>query len=192
MARTSREAIHSYITDMLALEEHIEKALQAQVNDYREDHPEVIGMIAPMHLEIERHIATLKGLEEYRDAGAGHDVADFIKRAVAGLAGVGAAAIDLVRTEQLPKNLRDDYTAFSLAAIGYSMLFTTATALGEATVAGIAERHLADYAKMIMGLNRIIPRTVLDVLAKDGLPADASILPKVQDAVHRAWRPEGQ
>ena len=58
------------------------------------------------------------------------NAADAIKRAGSALLGLGAAAVDLVRNEGLPKNLRDDYTAFSLATIGYVMLYTTASALG--------------------------------------------------------------
>ena len=30
----STEAVHSYITDMLALEDHIDKAIMAQVEDF--------------------------------------------------------------------------------------------------------------------------------------------------------------
>ena len=41
MARTPTEAINSYITDMLSLEEHIQKALNAQLEDFKDDHPQV-------------------------------------------------------------------------------------------------------------------------------------------------------
>ena len=43
MSRTREEAINSYITDMLALEDHIEKALRAQVHDFKDEHPEVVA-----------------------------------------------------------------------------------------------------------------------------------------------------
>ena len=41
MARTPTEAINSYITDMLSLEEHIQKAITAQLEDFKDDHPQV-------------------------------------------------------------------------------------------------------------------------------------------------------
>lgn len=44
-----------------------------------------------------------------------------LKRAGSAVLGLRAAAVDVVRTEGLPKNLRDDYTAFSHATIGYVM-----------------------------------------------------------------------
>ncbi|MEO5825782.1 MAG: hypothetical protein ABIR59_07835 [Gemmatimonadales bacterium] len=188
MARTSKDAIHSYVTDMLALEDHIEKAIMAQVEDFEGDYPAVGVALRGMHATIERHITSLRGLEDLRDSGPRLDVADFIKRAASTVAGLGAAAIDLVRTEKLPKNLRDDYTAFSLATIGYVMLHTTARSLGDARVAAVAENHLTDYAGMVMALNDLIPSTVVTLLKEEGLPALDETLPGIEETIHNAWR----
>lgn len=188
MARTSQDAIHSYVTDMLALEDHIEKAIMAQVEDFGDDYPAVGAALREMHRTIERHITSLRGLEDLRDAGPRLDVADFIKRAASTVAGLGAAAIDLVRTEKLPKNLRDDYTAFSLATIGYVMLHTTARSLGDARVAAVAESHLTDYAGMVMSLNDLIPSTVVTLLKEEGLPARDETLADIEETIRNAWR----
>ncbi len=188
MARTSKDAIHSYVTDMLALEDHIEKAIMAQVEDFEDDYPAVGVALRGMHATIERHITSLRGLEDLRDAGPRLDVADFIKRAASTVAGLGAAAIDLVRTEKLPKNLRDDYTAFSLATIGYVMLHTTARSLGDTRVAAVAESHLTDYAGMVMSLNDLIPSTVVTLLKEEGLPARDETLPGIEGTIRNAWR----
>ncbi|HEY8195531.1 MAG TPA: hypothetical protein VIG04_01030, partial [Gemmatimonadales bacterium] len=112
MARDKNEAINSYITDMLALEDHIDKALRGQLEDL-EDYPDVISELKQIHHTVEHHISDLKNLSQRRAAGG---PADVIKRAGSAVLGLGAAAIDLVRREGLPKNLRDDYTAFSLAS----------------------------------------------------------------------------
>ena len=45
MATETQEAIHGYITDMLALEEHIEKALEAQVSAHEEDHATIAAAL---------------------------------------------------------------------------------------------------------------------------------------------------
>ncbi len=186
--RTPKEAIHSYVTDMLALEDHIEKAVMAQVEDFEGDYPAVGAALREMHRTIQRHIETLKTLEDVRDAGPRLDVADFIKRAASTVAGLGAAAIDLVRTEKLPKNLRDDYTAFSLATIGYVMLHTTARSLGDDRVAAVAETHLNDYAGMVMSLTDIIPATVTTLLREEGLPVRDQVLPEIEETIRSAWR----
>lgn len=188
MTRTSKEAVHSYVTDMLALEDHIDKAIMAQVEDFDGDYPIVGGALRDMNQTIKQHIATLRTLEDVRDVGPRLDVADFIKRAASTVAGLGAAAIDLMRTEKLPKNLRDDYTAFSLATIGYAMLHATARSLGDARVAGVAQQHLNDYARMVMTLTDIIPATVVKLLKDEGLPVQEDSLPEIEEAVRGAWR----
>ena len=43
MSRDTTEAINSYLTDMLALEQHIEVAIGAQVKDLK-DEPQVLVM----------------------------------------------------------------------------------------------------------------------------------------------------
>jgi len=187
MTRTTQQAIHSYITDMLALENHIEKAIMAQASDFKDEHPAVATALGEMHRTIKEHISTLEVLEHDRDAGPRLDIADFVKRAATTVAGLGAAAIDLVRTEKLPKNLRDDYTAFSLATVGYVMLHTTARTLGDDRVAALAERHLADYAGMVMQLNDMIPRTVVTLLREEGLPVQEDALAGIEETIRGVW-----
>jgi ferritin-like metal-binding protein YciE len=136
MSRNATEAVNSYITDMLALEQHIQKAINGQIEDLDEDYPDVVGHLRVVEREVEGHIENLKVLVERRAEG-GQALADVVKRAGSAILGAGAAAVDFVRNEKLPKNLRDDYTATSLAAIGYVMLHTTALSLGDREVADL-------------------------------------------------------
>lgn len=188
MSRTPEEAINSYITDMLALEDHIEKALRAQVADFKDEYPMFTTQLDPIHRSVRRHIQALKGLSDDREAGTGNTVAEAVKRAGSIVAGLGAAAIDLVRNEKLPKALRDDYTAFNLASIGYVMLLTTGRALDDARVADLAEQHLRDCADAVMTLQRIIPAAVVKFLQEDELPAHADVLPAVARTLDEVWR----
>ena len=183
MARDQNEATNSYITDMLALEEHIEKALRGQLEDL-EDYPEVIRELKQIHHKVEQHIADLRNLSERRAAGG---PADIIKRAGSAVLGFGAAAIDLVRREGLPKNLRDDYTAFSLASIGYVMLYTTGLGLADREVAELARQHFRDYAGAVTRLHNIIPAAVIRFLKEDGLPASQDVLPEISRAIEEVW-----
>ena len=98
--------------------------------------------------------------------------------------------IDLVRTEGLPKNLRDDYTALSLATIGYAMLYTTATALGEREVAELAQQHLRDYAGAVNRFNTLVPASVVRYLSQEGLPVQESVVPEVGRVLKAAWQGE--
>jgi ferritin-like metal-binding protein YciE len=185
MARDADEAINSYVTDMLALERHIQTALEGQIEDLDEDYPDVVRHLRVIEREIDGHIDSLQMLSERR-AEIGQGLADVVKRAGSAVLGAGAAAIDFVRGEKLPKNLRDDYTAMSLAVIGYVMLHTTALSLGDKEIAGLAQRHLRDHARNVMLLQNVIPGAVVSFLRNDGL-APRDVLSEVSRNVRSVW-----
>lgn len=186
MARDRNEAINSYITDMLALEDHIEKAVKSQLTDLK-DQTDVVTELQGLHRKIEHHISDLRALADRRSAGG---VRETVKRAGAVVAGAAAGIIDLIRSEGLPKNLRDDYTAFSLATIGYTMLYTTAAALDDREVAELAQQHLGDYAGAVTRLNGVVPAAVVGYLRAEGLPVREDVLPEVARTIKAAWEGE--
>jgi hypothetical protein len=183
VARNRNEAINSYITDMLALEDHIEKAVRGQLEDLK-DHPDVHRDLNQIHRKVEHHVSDLKALSERRNARTPTDV---IKRVGSALLGLGAAAVDLIRTEGLPKNLRDDYTAFSLATIGYVMLHTTALTLDDQEVADLARQHFADYAEAVTLLHNVIPGAVIRFLKEEGLLVREDVLPEISRTIEEVW-----
>ena len=183
MARDKNEAINSYLTDMLSLEEHIEKALRGQLEDLK-DYPDVIGDLKQIHRKVEHHISDLREISQRRNA---RTPADAIKRVGSALLGFGAAAVDLVRNEGLPKNLRDDYTAFSLATIGYVMLKTTALALDDREVGELAQQHFSDYAESVMLLHNVVPGAVIRFLREEGLPVREDVLPEISRTIEQVW-----
>jgi ferritin-like metal-binding protein YciE len=178
------EALNSYITDMLSLEKHISKAVQAQIEDL-EDYPNVTRELRTLNATTESHI---RALDNLADEFGGEGGAGTIKKVGSMLAGFAAGAIDLVRNESLPKNLRDDYTAVNLATIGYVMLHTTALSLGNRNVADLAQRHLVDYTEVVMTLHNIIPAAVIEFLQEEGLPAREDVLPEISKNLENAWR----
>jgi hypothetical protein len=184
VARDRNEAINSYITDMLALEDHIEKAIKGQLTDLK-DYPDVLAALRDIHIKVEHHISDLRMVSDQRKAGG---VVESVKRAGSAVAGVAAGVIDLIRTEGLPKNLRDDYTAFSLANIGYVMLHTTALAFEDQEVADLAHQHLRDYIDAVMRLNNLVPAAVVRFLEQQGLPVRADIVSEVNANVAEAWK----
>jgi len=186
VARDRDTAINSYITDMISLEDHIAKALKGQISDLK-DSPDLGAEIRQVHNLVEHHISDLRALAERRNAGG---ITETVKRAGAAVAGVAAGVIDLVRTEGLPKNLRDDYTAFSLATISYAMLYTTAAGLGEREVADLAQQHLRDYAGAVTRLNTLVPASVIRYLREEGLPVQESVLSEVGRTIKAAWEGE--
>jgi hypothetical protein len=183
VARDKNEAINSYITDMLSLEEHIEKALRGQLEDLK-DYPDVIGDLKRIHRKVEHHVSDLRELSQRRNA---RTPADALKRVGSALLGFGAAAVDLVRNEGLPKNLRDDYTAFSLATVGYVMLKTTALALDDREVGDLAHQHFSDYAESVTLLHNVVPGAVIRFLREEGLPVREDVLPEISRTIEQVW-----
>lgn len=184
MARDKNETLNSYITDMLALEDHIEKAVNSQLTDLKE-YPEVQTELGRIHRKIEHHLSDLRSLSDRRKAGG---VVESVKRAGAVAAGLAAGLIDRVRGEGLPKNLRDDFTAFNLANISYVMLHTTALALDDQEVAELAHQHYRDYTEAVMRLNNLVPASVVRYLQEEGLSARADVVEQVNRNVEEAWR----
>jgi len=177
-----RTTIADYVGDMAALESHIEEALDRQLTEVEED-PIARATVQEFHDMVKQHRDTLKSMEEE----TGRTIGSPIKEAGSALIGKAAGIINLVRTEGISKGLRDDYAAFNLAAIGYSMLHTTATALGDQRVAALAARHLQDHAQAIMRINEVMPGVVLRELQKDGHQADNTAEEATHKAVSRSW-----
>ena len=184
MSRDKNEAINSYITDMLALEGHIEKAILGQLEDLK-GYPEVVAELRRIHGKVDHHISDLRTLSERRGAGGAKEA---VKRAGSAVLGAAAGVIDLVRTEGLPKNLRDDYTALSLASIGYVMLYSTGLSLADREVADLARQGFTDYAEAVSRLQAIIPAAVVTFLQEEGLPAREDLIPEVRQTIHEVWQ----
>jgi ferritin-like metal-binding protein YciE len=187
MPRTAHETIHSYVTDMLALETHLVNTLEYQLDDIESGHPLAATTLKELHLTAQRHLKELRTLEDDRTDDIGMELSDLVKRVATTIAGLGTAAIDMLRAEKVPKNLRDDFAAFAMATIGYTMLYSTARALGEERVATLAEAHLRDYAHAMRRLSELMPATVVGALRADGLTVDDQALAGIEDAVRQAW-----
>ena len=176
------QTIADYVGDMAALESHIEEALDRQLDEVKDD-PTASAAVQSFHDMVKRHRDTLFALQEETGSTPGNP----IKAAGAALLGKAAGIIDMVRTEGISKSLRDDYAAFSLAAISYSMLYTTAQGLGNQRVATLAEGHLSEYAQAIERINEIMPTVVERELAKDGHQTNPGAVAATREIVPRAW-----
>ncbi len=159
----NQKTIADYLGDMVALESHIEEALDRQLNEVKDD-PEAVSAVQGFHDMVKAHRDALKAHQEQVGTTGGNPII----AAGSALLGKAAGVIDMIRSEGNSKALRDDYTAFNLAAISYTMLNTTALALGDQTTAGIAERHLRDYAAAIQQINHLMGGVVVRELEKDG------------------------
>ena len=180
-----RHAIATYLSDILALERHIQQPLAQQtkiddVGNYA-DGERIINRIRSL---TEAHI---NAVDARLDAVGGHG-ASAVKSAWSQLLGVGAAAVDSVRKTKVSKSLRDDYTALALASISYTMLHATALGLGDQPTADLAKQHLDDYAPIVVDIGKTMPTVVLQELRDDGEDVSVSAAATAERNTSSSWK----
>lgn len=179
-----RHTIQTYVSDALALERHIALPLARQLDlEDSATFSAALAVITRIKSTTDAHIATL----ERHVASGGGSTAASVKSAFSQLLGAGAAAIGGARKTKVSKNLRDDYTALSLASISYTMLHATALGLGDHATAAIAQTHLEDYAPIIMDISKIISGLVLVELRLDGEDVNAEAADLATENTQSAW-----
>lgn len=168
---------------MYALESHIEEALDSQVEKVK-DYPKAAaavrrfhGMVRSQRDHMKAHLDTIGG-----------STTGTLKSAVTAVFGLAAGVIDKVRPEAASKCLRDDYTAFNLAAIGYHMLYGTALMLGDQKTAALAEKHHRSYTDAVQDINQIILDVVAWELKKDGLRIDEKAMDSAAQTMNQDWK----
>jgi len=179
----SKKTLSDWLSDMVALENHIEEALDRQLKQVKNDQV-ALTAVQGFHDLVKGQRDALTAFRESYGGTAGSPIKEFGSAVLGKAAGV----IDMLRAEGNSKSLRDDYTAFNLAAIGYTMLYTTSVALGDAKVAQISESHLRGYAGAIQKINHIISDVVINELSNDDHKVQNSAGDQTRAMVDRAWR----
>lgn len=181
----AQHSLATYVSDMLALEEHICVPLRTQSDDvdFRSIAP-AATVVTRITSLAETHV---QSLQSALDSLGGHP-AHAAKSALTNVEGWFASAIDKLRKTKVAKGLRDDYTALALCTASYSMLLTTANAFGNTSVAALAKRHLQDYAQAIVDIADALPLVVIDDLNQTGMPVDRRIGTQSQTEIRAAWR----
>lgn len=184
----NQHSINTYVSDMLALERHIIVPFTTQLKDEDfQTYSEVRELLSKLTDVTERHIESLDALLERL---GGHEASP-VKSTVSAIEGFVAGAIDKLRKTKVSKGLRDDYTALSLCAAGYTMLNATANAMLSPEVADLAKAFLTDYARIVMEISEALPGIVVAELQDIGLTVETGTIEKSVEATQAAWRPRG-
>lgn len=157
-----QETIQKYVHDMLALQRHVLEAVERQRDDEKvRTHPEVNEIVIRIERMLKAHLAELETVADEVGGGKG----SVVKKALGGALGVAAGLYDKMRSHELSRMLRDNYTALNLAAISYAMMHTMALAVTEEDVARVAKRHLAQIPPLLEVMRRLLPHVVADEIA---------------------------
>ncbi|MCC6175493.1 MAG: DUF892 family protein [Chloroflexi bacterium] len=179
----SHDAIKAYVSDMYSLESHIEEALDSQLQKSA-GNPKANAATRRFHSMVKSQRDEMKA----HLAGLGGEAGGTLRNAISAVFGLAAGVVGKVRPEDVSKNLRDDYTAFNLAAMGYHMLYGTALMLGFYETAILAERHHRNYTDAIQDINQIILDVIAWELKRDGYTIDEKAMDSATNQMNEDWR----
>ena len=180
-----QETIQKYLSDMLALERHILEAVERQRGDANvRSHPEVNEVVIRIDRMLKAHIAELEAIVASVGGGKG----SVVKKALGGALGMAAGLYDKVRSHELSRMLRDDFTALNLAAISYAMMHTMALAVTQENVARLAKRHLEQIPPILASIRTTIPCVVADEIAhQDEFAVVSNAGPNAIESLAGVW-----
>lgn len=179
------QTLRQYVTDMRALDQYLLEMVEIQSKDEHvqknSEANRIIGkIVATTKLHISNLDAEVKRLEaEPRSA---------VKGAITSLAGAAMGLINKVRSHEVSKMLRDDYTVLSLSAISYTMLHTTGLALSDSLIANLALTHLKNITPLVIEVSQIIPSVVNAELAEEGDSVNLTASETAVTNTQQAWR----
>jgi ferritin-like metal-binding protein YciE len=182
MTDKKKEIVTKYLADMIGLEGHIYQAIDKQVKETRYD-PEVNPKLVEIRDTLERHTENLRGRLE----ALGGKATSPLKEAGASVLGVAAGLIDKIRTEEVSKDFRDDYTALNLSAVSYVMLITTSLACGDRETAELCKANLGENAQFVKELGTLIPYTVVRDLS-DLANLDQNAIEEAKAIYREVWQ----
>ena len=182
-----RKYIAKYVEDMHSLVAHGLQPIGQQVEQAtKRGHADAARFIQDVHTTLEQHERAL----DQRLKVLGTSPTTAVQDAAAAVAGLVAGLYNQVRTEAVAKSLRDDYTFLSHCSVSWLMLMTTARALQDHDTEELAERGYRDTARLVMDLDRVLPRVVVEEMKQDGLPAQ-DVSDWANKMINDAWSRQG-
>lgn len=188
MSQTATQTIDVMVGDMIALEQHFVELLETQIGEITVDHGETAMELSRCQDLLRDHVQALLKVRRAGNPWVGGRIAGAIKSAAVIAAALEASGVDLVRSQGLPKDLRESYSMASQAVIGYVMLYVTAVALDDELVSLMAIRHLRDQARLTAALVRLMPGAIIDSMKGDHYPVRGDLLPDIQCALGGVWQ----
>jgi ferritin-like metal-binding protein YciE len=178
------QEIADWLGDLVALESHVEEAMDAQLK--LEGEQALTAAIQRFHDTVRDSKQRAVSFQEQYGSEPGNPVV----KAGSNLLGKAAGVIDKLRNDSISKALRDDYTAYNHLAIAYTMLHTTAMAFADEATMRFAEEGLRTYAGLVQDINRLIPDAVLADLRQGdhALVLDPGITDACRATIDGIWQ----
>lgn len=175
----SNKSIESYTTDLYELIKHTQVVVRTQKNSDKVMDPKSVDLLHNLDIAFTKQINGLEDLDVLNE-GTKKTVKDNLAKATGKIAGF----IDSARDDAASKMLRDDYTALSMIASGYTMLHTYALAEENDELANFTQESLTRIAQLITETSKVLPHMVAaEIEAPD-------IADEAEENTQKAWNPE--
>lgn len=168
MTSVHEVAIQEYVSDLVAVLDHV---LQAMARHSNNDNLARIEngeeCIQSTRATLTRHREAL--IEHAKNFGGTTGVG-FVKDMLMTVSGAFAGMYGTVRPETASRMLRDDYTALSFLSACTTMLHTTALACNEGATSDLTLQLMREYPPLILAVSEILPHAVVADLVIDKIP----------------------
>ncbi len=175
----SKTSIENYTTDLYELIRHTQTVVRTQKNSDEMMNPRSVELLHNIDLAFTNQINDLEDFGILNE-GTIQTVKDNLAKATGKIAGF----IDSARDDAASKMLRDDYTALSMIASGYTMLHTYALAEENSELANFTQESLTRIAQLITETSKVIPHIVADEIEASDIAQEA------EENTQKAWNPE--
>ena len=182
----THQAISDWLGDIVALESHVEEAMDRQMK-LKSSSTAATEAIKRFHDSVR---ASKHRAEKYRDQ-YGSTPGNPIKEIGSNLLGKAAGMIDMMREDSVSKALRDDFAAYNLLAISYTMLHTSSMAFGDNETKGFAEQGLRTYAGQVQEINNVLPEALVADLQEnqdDHPVTNPNIVAECRRTIDAIWK----
>lgn len=175
----SRTSIEKYTVNLYELIKHTHAVIRTQKNSDKIMNTKSVELLHNIDMAFTSQIESLEDFD-ILDENTLKTVKDKLAKATGKIAGF----IDSARNDAASKMLRDDYTALSMIASGYTMLHTYALAEENDELANFTQESLTRVAQLITETSEVLPHIVADEI-------DAShIADQAEKNTQKAWKPE--
>lgn len=176
--------LQRHVHDMLALIQGMVGALDMQLaSSDLPRHQKAHALVTEARTTLDQQVLRLTELL----AQLHWDGPSMVKSAASSVGGRTAGIFGRMRTNEVSRMMRDDYTALSLASISYTMLHTTGLSLHNDAVAALAQRHLGEITPLVMRFGEVVPGVVVRELAREVLPVDVDVSRDAVEHTRQAW-----
>lgn len=178
-------SLGSYLADLHAVEKYLLHAVENQTTlPELARQPEVGAVLERLERLLGLQLQRLDAEIAFRHVESHASIRD----TMTAVAGFAFGLTGRLREASLSRHLRDDATILTLLCLEYTMLHTTALALGHGDAAEQARDHLRELAPLVMEINGLLPSVVAHDLAEAGFAVDPTAPLEARENIERAWR----